>query len=528
MRDGGGVVRDAVSTDNVASDQQSSVTIHMHDNQEEGASATVETERAPPVKPVPKDKRPTAAIPMRELIKRDAPAEFTAAVPAGVGGERGSAGIPMRELVERETAGTSLGTGKAAPKLVGIDRSLIVDEADEYMHPPAAPPKARPPSGGAEWRPTMLQLETISAVLPVAWRPAKALVESSPLEAYRWAHGAVATHAAQPLPRGDNESAVDHSLRVEAQSRHWSALVLPRAAGEEEYAYKERLHLFRPAVRRAAATRKPQAVLVLPQQRGEKPADRERRYAVQAVTCLPVLPRGPFERAVDFEGRCDTLRAAHHKWLNQLRADGGTILPPLVLPRAKGEAETVFAARLEVAVSPKACAVVLPQTEAEGEAHAHERLALQARVRDACVLPFDPAWETDDDYRFRLNAVDPATQRLQSPASARGHGRGGALLGGALSSMRRTLGSVRGSMKLASTRASTKLQRLGSSRRASLPGSTGVAHGAPPHQPPRVAEDTGVWRPSREPGGSHPRPGGARAALLEEQESTGKWRCCCC
>merc|ERR1711988_210840 len=181
------------------------------------------------------------------------------------------------------------------------------------------------------------------------------------------------------------------------------------------------------------------------------------RMGVQALTHLPVLPRGTYGKADDFDLRCDALRAAHRQW-SKRPSDGKP--PPLILPRGEAETSKMFAARLEVAVIPSACRVVLPQGGRESEAHATRRLKVQRQCED-CLLPHDPTAESDEQFEERLAAAEP-------------------------------VGHVRGSMTLIGSRLSSALTRVSAAARYSQVRSSTSSE---KKGKDKVVADAGVWRP---------------------------------
>jgi len=348
------------------------------------------------------------------------------------------------------------------------------------------------------WRDTATLLQSVHDFLPEHKKLMQPLLSLEPHQVYAIIHEAI-KDTKTALVQGQHESAAQAATRKQAQASYASALVLPRAPLESDQNFKQRVHVFRPDPNKRSLRGKPPAVLVVPQAKGERDADFEKRLAVQATTALPVLPRGPHESPAHFDKRCTALRSANLKW-GKRPADG--MPPPLVLPRGESETDATLSKRLDVATLPAACRVVLPQGEREDDAHAVQRLTAQSTQLHACMLPFDSARESDEQFAQRL------AKKVRTPGRSPGSRGISGKLASIRSSMKRTSHGMSSRLTFMSTRLSSAKhgisRKLGISRKVREP-------------VPSTAADAGVWRP--------PEPEKLdQTALLYEQKSG----CGCC
>ena len=364
-------------------------------------------------------------------------------------------------------------------------QSRNVSLASQDVQNASAPAIVAP---GAEWTTGALPalMEARKVFNAKFGKPSAPFDELKPWEAYTSLHNLCRYQpGAEPLKRSASESPDDFALRSAAQ-RLCTCYILPRAGCESEDQFKLRVQVRKP--RAPSAPKKPPA-LVLPCGPRETPNDFERRMQVQTRTTLTVVPRGVGEDPASFDERIRAVEESIMKWSKLTKR-----VPPLILPRSKHEDRPLFLERLKHAVSPDACCIILPQTHGESEALARKRLALQKKLKDVAVYPFDRTKESPEDFEERLQEMDPSwfSRRLSSVSARRRHLGVGSPSRGSRGSRGSFLGS---SLRKMSSRFSTKVRTTLSSVKRGV-GSPKLSFASPKDRsggsifrPPSVKQD---------------------------------------
>ena len=260
---------------------------------------------------------------------------------------------------------------------------------------------SREPLPGHEWTVGVLPyfVETRKLFNTRFGMPKTPLEELTPLETYKAMHELCKLKpGAEPLKRSGSESTNDFQMRFAAQ-KVCLGYILPRAGCESEEQFKTRVQARKP--RAPQAPKKPLA-FVLPLSQRETPNEFEKRMQLQARTTFTVLPKGIGEDESSYEDRVRVIEESINKWAKVAKR-----VPPLVMPHGKHESRALFIERLKQAVDMDSCCILLPQAHGETDAQARSRLALQKKLKEVVVYPFDALRESPEEFEERLEELDP-------------------------------------------------------------------------------------------------------------------------